>query len=54
MNAGVTEKNQKVNFYKRLTQDHRIYTKRMSLFPIPQDEVNRDPQIVQNTGWASE
>lgn len=54
MNAGVTEKNQKVNFYKRLTQDHRIYTKRMSLFPIPQDEVNRDPQIVQNTGWTSE
>lgn len=54
MNAGVTEENQKVNFYKRLTQDHRIYTKRMSLFPIPQDEVNRDPQIVQNTGWASE
>lgn len=54
MNAGVTEKNQNVNFYKRLTQDHRIYTKRMSLFPIPQDEVNRDPQIVQNTGWASE
>lgn len=54
MNAGVTEKNQKVNFYKRLTQDHRIYTKRMSLFPIPQDELNRDPQIVQNTGWTSE
>lgn len=54
MNAGVTEENEKVNFYKRLTQDHRIYTKRMSLFPIPQDEVNRDPQIVQNTGWTSE
>lgn len=54
MNAGVTEKNQKVNFYKRLTQDHRIYTKRMSLFPIPQDELNRDLQIVQNTGWTSE
>ena len=54
MNTGVTDENQNVNFYKRLTQDHRIYTKRMSLFPIPQDEVNRDPQIVQNTGWASE
>ena len=54
MNAGVTDENQNVNFYKRLTQDHRIYEKRMSLFPIPQDEVNRDPQIVQNTGWASE
>lgn len=54
MNAGVTEENENVNFYKRLTQDHRIYTKRMSLFPIPQDEVNRDPQIVQNTGWTSE
>ena len=54
MNAGVTDENQNVNFYKRLTQDHRIYTKRMSLFPIPQDEINRDPLIEQNTGWASE
>lgn len=54
MNTGVTEQNKQVNFYKRFTQDHRIYTKRMSLFPIPQDEVNRDPQIVQNTGWTTE
>lgn len=54
MNAGVTTENQNVNFYKRVTQDHRIYTKRMTFFPIPQDEVNRDPNIVQNTGWTSE
>ena len=25
MNTGVTDENQNVNFYKRLTQDHRIY-----------------------------
>ena len=42
------------NFYKRVKAQHRIFTKRMSLFPIPQEEVNRDKQIVQNEGWAAE
>lgn len=43
-----------LNFYKRVKTQHRIFTKRMSLFPIPQEEVNRDKQIVQNEGWAAE
>ena len=43
-----------LNFYKRVKAQHRIFTKRMSLFPIPQEEVNRDKQIVQNEGWAAE
>ena len=43
-----------LNFYKRVKAQHRIFTKRMSLFPIPQEEVNRDKQIVQNEGWTAE
>ena len=48
------EKANSLNFYKRVKTQHRIFTKRMSLFPIPQEEVNRDKQIVQNEGWATE
>lgn len=48
------EKANSLNFYKRVKTQHRIFTKRMSLFPIPQEEVNRDKQIVQNEGWAAE
>lgn len=48
------EKANSLNFYKRVQTQHRIFTKRMSLFPIPQEEVNRDKQIVQNEGWAAE
>lgn len=53
MNTGVSETNKNVNFYKRVVQQERIFTHRMQLFPIPQDEVNRDPNIVQNTGWGT-
>lgn len=49
-----TEKTNTLNFYKRVTAQHRIFTKRMSLFPIPQDEVNRNANIVQNTGWGTD
>lgn len=48
------EKTNALNFYRRVKTQHRIFTKRMSLFPIPQEEVNRDKQIVQNEGWAAE
>lgn len=48
------ERANSLNFYKRVKTQHRIFTKRMSLFPIPQEEVNRDKQIVQNEGWAAE
>lgn len=48
------EKANSLNFYKRVKTQHRIFTKRMSLFPIPQEEENRDKQIVQNEGWAAE
>lgn len=45
------EQNNQLNFYKRLKVQHRIYTKRMTFFPIPQQEINRDRKLVQNAGW---
>lgn len=41
-------------FYKRIEWETRIYTERMKLFPIPQDEINVNRLIVQNTGWGSD
>lgn len=49
-----TEQSNQLNFYKRLKVQHRIYTKRMSFFPIPQMDINRDRNLVQNTGWTVE
>ncbi len=53
MDTGVTTENKNVNFYKRIVQQERVYTRRMQLFPIPQTEINRSPGIVQNTGWGT-
>lgn len=55
-NSGTSEEQTKtdLNFYKRVVSQKRVFTKRMSFLPIPQEEVNRDKQIVQNEGWATE
>ena len=50
-NVGQTSENKNVNFYKRIKQQERVFTKRMSLLPIPQQEVNRNKLCVQNTLW---
>ncbi|MDE6086348.1 MAG: RagB/SusD family nutrient uptake outer membrane protein, partial [Muribaculaceae bacterium] len=50
-NVGQTSENQNVNFYKRIKQQERVFTKRMSLLPIPQEEVNRNKVCVQNREW---
>lgn len=54
MNTGVTDANKNVNFYKRIVQQQRSYSRRMQLFPIPQNEINRDTNLVQNTGWLTD
>lgn len=53
MNAGVTDANKNVNFYKRVVQQRRIYRRRMMLFPIPQAEMDRNANMVQNAGWET-
>lgn len=42
-----------LSFYKRVSPQHRIFTKRMTLLPIPQDEINCNTNCVQTTGWES-
>ncbi len=50
-NVGATEENTNVNFYKRIIQQERVFTKRMSLLPIPLQEIERNKLCVQNRDW---
>ena len=38
-------------FYEKTVFETRVFRPEFYLFPIPQSEINRDPQIVQNPGW---
>ena len=38
-------------FYEKTVFETRVFRKEFYLFPIPQSEIDRDPQIVQNPGW---
>lgn len=38
-------------FYERVPFEARVFQKRHYLWPIPQDEVNTDRELIQNTGW---
>lgn len=39
------------SFYIKTQLETRVFRKRDYLFPIPNDEVLRDPNLVQNPGW---
>ncbi len=39
------------DFYKRTVIENRVFEKKMYLWPIPQHEMDRDTQLVQNPGW---
>jgi hypothetical protein len=38
-------------FYKRTVFETRVFHKNYYLFPIPQNAIDRDKQLVQNPGW---
>jgi hypothetical protein len=38
-------------FYNVVPFEQRVFEKKHYLFPIPQDEINIDKKLVQNTGW---
>lgn len=38
-------------FYKQTVNQNRVFTDKHYLFPIPQIEVNKNPNLVQNYGW---
>ena len=39
------------SYYKRVVFEERIFTDRNYLFPVPQSEIDKNPQIIQNPGW---
>jgi hypothetical protein len=39
------------SFYVPRVFETRMFSKKHYLFPIPQDEMDKDKQLVQNTGW---
>lgn len=45
MNAGED------GFFKRTLLEHRIFERRMYLYPIPLSEIQRSKKLVQNPGW---
>lgn len=38
-------------FYEKTVFENRVFRNEFYLWPIPQSEIDRDPQIVQNPGW---
>jgi len=49
MDAGTSL--QDPNFFKRTLLGTRAYSSSYDLFPIPQSEIDRDANLVQNPGW---
>lgn len=39
------------DFYKRVVFETRVFRKSFYLFPIPQTEINKNKNLVQNPGW---
>lgn len=38
-------------FYKQVVDQKRVFTVKDYLFPIPQIEINKNPNLIQNYGW---
>ena len=53
INAGDASTNsfETTSFYERTAFEERVFQDKMYLFPIPQSEIDRDPNLVQNPGW---
>ncbi|MGX5817702.1 RagB/SusD family nutrient uptake outer membrane protein [Chitinophaga lutea] len=51
MNVDAGTKLADLVFYQRTVFERRVFLKHYYLFPLPQSEMDRDPQLVQNTGW---
>jgi starch-binding outer membrane protein, SusD/RagB family len=37
--------------YEKFLLERRVYDQRMNLYPIPQSEIYKNPNLEQNTGW---
>lgn len=48
---GMDTSSGEANFYKRKVFETRVFKKSFYLFPIPQDELDKNPNLVQNPYW---
>ena len=51
MNAEGGTSNSDLAFFKRTRFESRVFRKSFYYFPIPQAEIQRNPNLVQNLGW---
>lgn len=51
MNVEAGTSNTDVAFFQRTRFENRVFRKSFYFFPIPQTEVQRNPNLVQNPGW---
>lgn len=51
MNVNAGRSNSDTQFFQRSVFENRVFRKSFYLFPIPQSEVERNPNLVQNPGW---
>lgn len=51
MNVDAGTKLTDLVFYQRTVFERRVFLKNYYLQPIPQSEIDRDPNLVQNPGW---
>lgn len=51
MNAEGGTSNTDLAFFKRTRFESRVFRKSFYYFPIPQSEIQRNPNLIQNPGW---
>ena len=50
---GMNAKADPPQFFEKVVTGTRVFAKRHYLFPIPDNEIRRNPKMVQNYGWAA-
>lgn len=50
MDINATEES---NFYNKVVFETRVFEQRHYLWPIPQDEIDSNPNLIQNSGWSA-
>ncbi|MBO5252162.1 MAG: RagB/SusD family nutrient uptake outer membrane protein [Bacteroidaceae bacterium] len=51
---GMNYKKDVPEFFEKVVSETRVFNKRHYLFPIPDEDIRRNPGMVQNYGWSAE
>ena len=51
MNVFAGDSFESTEFYQRTVFERRVFEDKMYLYPISQDEIDRNNSLVQNPGW---